>query len=215
MKPDIQISDFIEPSFGENAYVVWIEAGGPGWIVDPGAPPSARQIIEHLTAHRIVPEALVLTHGHADHIAGVPEILAAFGDLPVYIADEERPMLTDPAQNLSLSLGTPFKTDVKETRDLPPGETMALGETTWQIFDTSGHSPGGRSLYCAEAGIALVGDALFCGSIGRTDFPHSDHDRLIENIRTHLLTLPDETRVYSGHGPVTTIGEERRGNPFL
>lgn len=211
----VRIERFVEPSFGENAYVIWCRDGGPCWIIDPGPPPSAAQIMEHLDAHKLAPEALVLTHGHADHIAGIPEIMECHDALPVYIAREERQMLTDPAHNLSSGLGIPFKTEITQTRDLTPGETLTLDGSTWQILDTSGHSPGGRTLYCAEAGIAVVGDALFQQSIGRTDFPHSDHDRLIRNIKERLLTLPDETRVYSGHGPVTAIGDERRFNPFL
>lgn len=215
MAADVQIAQFVEPSFSENAYVVWCRDGGPGWIIDPGPPPSAAQIIEHVAARRITPQALMLTHGHADHIAGIPAILAEYESLPVHIAEVERTMLTDPAHNLSAALGTPFHTDVTDTRDLPTGGTLTLDESTWQILDTSGHSPGGRSLYCPEAGIVIVGDAMFCQSIGRTDFPHSDHDRLIRNIKENLLTLPDDTRCYSGHGPITTVGEERSSNPFL
>jgi glyoxylase-like metal-dependent hydrolase (beta-lactamase superfamily II) len=98
---------------------------------------------------------------------------------------------------------------------LAAGGELTLDGTTWKILDASGHSPGGRALYCAVAAVVIVGDALFQGSIGRTDFHNSRHDRLISNIKTNLLTLPDETRVYSGHGPVTTIGAERRTNPFL
>lgn len=211
----VKLERFVEPSFGENAYVVWRRDGGPCWIIDPGAPPSAAQIVEHVNSLKLVPDALVLTHGHADHIAGIPEIMARFEEIPIYIASEERQMLTDPGHNLSSGLGIPFKTDITDTRDLAAGGTLTLDDSTWRILDTSGHSPGGRTLYCEASKIAIVGDALFQQSIGRTDFPHSDHETLIQNIRKRLLTLPDVTRVYSGHGPVTTIGDERRFNPFL
>ncbi len=100
-------------------------------------------------------------------------------------------------------------------RDLDPNHVLELGETRWQVLDTSGHSPGGRTLYCPQAQTAIVGDALFAGSIGRIDFPHSDGPRLLSNIREQLFTLPGSTRVCSGHGPDTTIEIERTTNPFF
>jgi hydroxyacylglutathione hydrolase len=99
--------------------------------------------------------------------------------------------------------------------DLAPGGTLMLEGSVWAILDTSGHSPGGRSLYCAALGVVIVGDALFAGGIGRYDFPDSDGPRLLQNIRDQLLTLPESTRVLSGHGPETTIGTEKHHNPFL
>jgi hydroxyacylglutathione hydrolase len=215
MPSEVQIAAFVDPSFGENAYVVWREDAGPCWIIDPGLPPSAREIIRHIGAKKLNPAALILTHGHADHIAGIPEILQSFGSLPVWIAAEEKQALTDPRFNLSADMGLPFAPNIEVTRDLAPGTSLDLDGTTWHVLDVAGHSPGGRALYCATAAIVIVGDALFEGSIGRTDFPTSDHDTLIRNIKQNLFSLPDETKVYSGHGPVTTIGNERRYNPFL
>jgi len=112
-------------------------------------------------------------------------------------------------------VGEALTTAVRDPLDLKPGETIALDTSTWTILDTCGHSPGGRTLYCAELGVAIVGDALFAGSVGRVDFPHSDGDRLMRNIHANLMTLPNETRVLSGHGPETTIGQERKTNPFV
>lgn len=215
MSEALKIATFIDPAFGENAYVVWTRDGGACWIIDPGLPPSASQIVEHVRRLRLAPDAVVLTHGHADHIAGLGEVLAAHPSAPVYIAPEEADALVDPEENLSSGLGTPFAPGVRETRPLEAGSQLQLDGATWHVLDVSGHSPGGRALYCATAGVVIVGDALFAGSIGRTDFHHSDHDRLIRNIKERLFTLPDETKVYSGHGPVTTIGRERRSNPFL
>lgn len=215
MSSPINIKCFVDPSFGENAYVVWAKDKGACWIVDPGLPPSATQIVQFVTDQSLTPAALVLTHGHADHIAGVPEILHSYESLPVYMAREAQPALTNAGENLSSGMGFDMRIAAKTLHDLPAGGQLELDNTTWHLLDTSGHAPGSRSLYCATAGLVIVGDALFHSSIGRTDFHHSDHDTLIRNIRERLFVLPDETKVYSGHGPVTTIGREKRHNPFV
>lgn len=215
MASPVQVDCFVEPGFGENAYVIWVKEGGRCWIVDPGPEPSAAQILEHLGKHRLQPAGLLITHGHIDHISGVPEILAAHPDTPVYIAEADKACLTDPQENLSAMLMMPFAAEVQDTLDLPPGGELTLDGSVWRILDTSGHSPGGRSFYCRAAGKVIVGDALFQLSIGRVDFHHSDGERLLRNIRENLLTLPDETEVLCGHGPTTTIGDEKQDNPFL
>jgi glyoxylase-like metal-dependent hydrolase (beta-lactamase superfamily II) len=215
MSSSVQIAYFVEPGFGENAYVVWVNSPGPCWIIDPGPEPSAAQVLDHLREHRLAPEAILLTHGHIDHLSGIPEVRRAFPDLPVYIADQEKAALTDPEENLSVNLGQRFSTGLTESRDLPPDLELHLDGSIWKVLDTSGHSPGGRSFYCPAAGIVIVGDALFQGSIGRTDFHHSTPEDLIRNIHEQLFTLPDDTKVLCGHGPATTIATEKRTNPFL
>lgn len=214
MAHSVEITCIVEPNFGENAFVVWCEDGGPCWIIDPGFPPSAANAIEHIREHNLTLEAIFLTHGHLDHIAGLTDLQETHADVPIYIAKEEAAALTDPNENLSAPFGAPLVLGDIPTQDLAVGHQFKLGPTSWQVLDTSGHSPGGRSLYCEE-GIVLVGDALFQGSIGRTDFHHSNPDDLISNIRTNLFALSDDTKVYSGHGPVTTIGIEKRSNPFV
>ncbi len=199
----------------ENGYTVSPSDSDVCWIIDPGFPPQAERIIHHVRRHSLQPAAIVLTHAHPDHIAGIDDVRATLGPLPVYLAKEEWTALKDPIANLSALIGQKLTTQVDDPKDLPPGAVLDLDGIVWDVLDTAGHSPGGRTLYSAELGIAFVGDALFAGSIGRIDFPHSDGQRLFRNLRDQLLTLPDETRVLSGHGPETTIGRERKTNPYL
>ncbi len=204
-----------DPTYMENGYTVYLRDGGPCWIIDPGLPPQASQIVAHVREHKLEPAAIVLTHAHADHIAGIDEVRESLGELPVYLAKEEWAALTDPMENLSGLMGPGFATKVTDPLDLPAGGTLELDGMVWTLLDTSGHSPGGRSFYSAALGLAFVGDALFAGSVGRVDFPHSNGEQLMRNIHEQLMTLPDETRALSGHGPETTIGRERESNSFI
>lgn len=217
MTDDRQLEIFVtnDGMYLENGYTLYFREGGPCWIVDPGFAPQAEQIITHVREHSLQPVAVVLTHAHPDHIAGVDDVRDKLGAPPVYLAKEEWDGLTDPIANLSGLMGAALVTKVTDPIDLPAGGSLEFDGTTWKIFDTAGHSPGGRTLYCAELGIALVGDALFAGSVGRVDFPNSDGAALMRNIKEHLMTLPGETRVLSGHGPETTIEKERTTNPFV
>ena len=214
-QPTIRIETFLEAMFGENCFVVSVRDGGPCWIIDPSFPPQPEEVLAYVAGHKLQPAALVLTHGHADHIAGVEHILHDWPELPVLIGREDDAMLTDANANLSAPFGVQLVTPKPADTHLEPGQTLELDGTRWDVLDTAGHSPGGRSFYCAEAGVVIVGDALFAGSIGRVDFPGSDAEQLLGNIRNHLFSLPDETVVYTGHGPTTTIGHEKRTNPFV
>lgn len=211
----LQIHITNDPVYMENGCTVYFREDGPCWIFDPGLPPQAGQIVQHVREKSLTPDGIILTHAHADHLAGVDEVRENLGAIPVYLGKPEWAALTDPMENLSARMGAGIATTVTDPRDLPPGETLEFDGVGWKILDTSGHSPGGRSLYCADAGIVFVGDALFAGSVGRVDFPHSNGDQLMRNIHEQLMTLPDETRVISGHGPETTIGHERATNPFI
>lgn len=214
-KPKLNIYITNDPIFMENGYTVYLRDGGPCWIIDPGLPPQSGRIIQHVHEHKLQPQAIVLTHAHADHIGGLDDVREELGKLPVYLAREEWAALTDPMENLSGLYGPAMVTEVTDPLGLAPGDTLTLDDTTWHIRDVSGHSPGGRAIYNEELGIAFVGDALFQGSVGRVDFPHSNGKKLLRNIREQLMTLPDSTRILSGHGPETTIGRERTTNPFV
>ena len=123
-------------------------------------------------------------------------------------------MLTDATANLSGPFGMPI-TVAPADELINPGDELAMGELTWRVLDTSGHTEGGVSFHCPAAGVVITGDALFAGGIGRTDFPGGDMQRLADSIRNNLYTLPPETKVYPGHGPESTIGNEKRLNPFV
>ena len=204
-----------DPVYAENGMIVSLGEGRPCWIIDPGLPPQAQNIVRHIADQRLQPEAIIITHAHGDHIAGIDELREAHPHLPVYLAEQEWAMLPDPMKNLSGLHGEGVSAKSDNLRDLAPGTPLHLDGTTWEVLDTSGHSPGGRSIYCPSLSVAFVGDAVFAGSIGRVDFPHSDGERLLKNIRDNLMTLPDETTLIPGHGPSTTVKAERETNPFL
>jgi glyoxylase-like metal-dependent hydrolase (beta-lactamase superfamily II) len=212
---ELQVKCFVEQVFQENSYLLYLRQGGQCWIVDPGFPPQTQEIAEAVKQAELKPSGIMLTHGHADHIAGVGPLKKRWPDVPVCIGRADADMLNTPQKNLSAQFGLPFLTSVKPNCDLEPNQQLLLDGLTWTVLDTSGHSPGGRSLYCPSQHVVITGDALFAGSIGRTDLPGSNHQQLLDNIAQNLLTLPRQTKVLPGHGPATTVADEQRSNPFL
>ena len=193
-----------------NCYV--LRDGADCWVVDPGMLPQA--LVQFLQAEAATPSRILLTHGHGDHIAGVDEVAKTFAGVGVWCPAGDAAMLGDPDANMSRPFGVTLTVD-QPAELVQPGQELVLGEFTWRVLDTSGHTPGGVSYYCRSAGVVLTGDALFAGSIGRTDIPGASASRLLRNIRDELLALPDDTRVLPGHGPETTVGIEKRTNPFF
>jgi hydroxyacylglutathione hydrolase len=207
-----RIEAFVLGPYQTNCYLVYVGTGPDCWIVDCGFDP--QEMIDRVQELRLTPTAIILTHAHIDHIAGLAEVRRAFPGVPVMIHRAERDWLGDPELNLSAFAGLPISGPDAD-RLLEEGDELTLAGSTWRVLHTPGHSPGGITLYSARDNSALVGDALFAGSIGRTDFPGCSFEELEQSIRTKLYTLPEETRIYPGHGPGSTIGRERRTNPFV
>lgn len=195
-----------------NCYVISYPPNPACWIIDAGFEPG--ELIEGVRAARLTPGAIILTHAHVDHIAGVDEVRRAFPGTPVWVHEAEREWLSDATLNLSAFTGVPV-TCHGPGRELKHGDELELGGHAWRVLHTPGHSPGGITLYSADDATTLVGDALFAGSVGRTDFPGCSMEELARSIRTRLYTLDPRTRVLPGHGPETTIDRERRSNPFV
>ncbi|MGL6074475.1 MAG: MBL fold metallo-hydrolase [Fimbriiglobus sp.] len=199
--------------FAENAYIVGVSEASSVFVVDPGFDPE--RIIAHLEAKKLTVEAIVLTHGHSDHIAGVTRLRAFAPTAPILIGRLDAEMLTDPMKNLSGVFGEPL-TAPPADKLLDDGDTLTLAGLTMTVRHIPGHSPG-HVVYIVdhEPKVVLGGDVLFAGSIGRTDFPGGSFEQLRDGIHEKLFTLPDDTRVFPGHGSPTTIGEERATNPFV
>ena len=190
-----------------NCYLVHTD--GRGIIIDPGDEPE--RIIDMINKKKVTIDKIILTHGHIDHIRGVPEVKKATG-APVLIHPADAAMLADAKANLSYYHDIAFATEAADGF-LHENDIVEVGTNKFKVIHTPGHTPGGISL-CTE-GTVFSGDALFWGSIGRTNFPGSDHDALISALTEKILILPDETVVYPGHGPQTTVGFEKTTNPWL
>jgi glyoxylase-like metal-dependent hydrolase (beta-lactamase superfamily II) len=209
----VQIDCLALGDFETNCYVVRSSAAEKSClIIDPGF--SAEPLIEFLRENSLRPQRVLLTHGHCDHIAGLALLYEEYNPLPVCISSQDASMLTDDMQNLSMMMGLSLQLKPADER-INSGDTITLGSLSFTVLPTPGHTPGGVSFYNAENGVVFTGDALFAGSIGRDDFPGGDRQILLDGIRKQLFILPDETRAYPGHGPQTTVGIEKRSNPFL
>jgi hydroxyacylglutathione hydrolase len=206
----VNVRAFVLGPFETNSYLV--EAGGHAWIVDPSFDPDGLIAAARASGAHI--DAIVLTHAHVDHIAGLGAAKSAFPKAPILIHEAEAEWPGNPMLNMSELMGAPISAPGPD-RLLHDGEELTLGATSWKVLHVPGHSPGSTALYCAPAKIAISGDALFAGSIGRTDFPGGDFETLASAIRRNLYTLPDETTAHPGHGPATTIGREKKSNPFV
>lgn len=197
--------------FQANAYLVWVAAPGEAVLIDAGAEPD--RLLEELRRRDLGLVAILQTHAHGDHISALPEVVAATG-APVYLHPDAVGMLGSAEENLSAFTGMPVTAPVP-TRPVRGGDRLELLGRAVAVYDTPGHARGSVCYHFIDDGVVFTGDALFQGSIGRTDFPGGSLDTLRAGIRDRLLVLPDETLVHPGHMGETTIGRERRTNPFL
>jgi glyoxylase-like metal-dependent hydrolase (beta-lactamase superfamily II) len=215
----VLVAGFPAGAFAANCYLVAPDPGEECVIIDPGQ--NAEQGIEELLdRYRLKPIAVLLTHGHVDHMWSVAPVCGARG-IPAYIHPDDRDMLSDPAKGLSLLakqqfLGGMTFAEPDDVRQLSDGEVITLAGLGFKIGHTPGHTEGSVTFRSDQEDLhaLFTGDLLFAGSIGRTDLPGGDHETILKSL-ARTLTLPDETIVLPGHGPQSTIGDERRTNPFL
>lgn len=213
-QPKLRMERVVSAMFDQNAYLVWLEGSEEAIIFDPGF--EVEPIFQLVEKHGLKLVAICLTHGHADHIAGVGAVKKKFPDAPIVIGENEQKLLTDADLNLSRPMGFPIVAPPAELT-LVDNQIYEVAGLRFRIREIPGHSPG--SVVFITNGFSpeqvIAGDVIFSGSVGRTDFPGGSMRRLITGIHEKLLPLPPDTILHPGHGPSTNVGQEKLTNPYL
>ena len=198
--------------FQQNCSVVWCDQTQEGAVIDPGG--NLAQITQFAQQQGIVVKQILITHGHVDHCAATAELAESL-QLPIIGPHQGDDYWIEGLPQVAANYGFPPAKTFTPTRWLNDGDTVQVGNSTLQVRHTPGHTPGHVVFYSPEAKRAFVGDVLFAGSIGRTDFPGGDHDTLISSIRERLWPMGNDTVFIPGHGPESTFGRERQSNPYV
>jgi hydroxyacylglutathione hydrolase len=218
----VLIAGFPAGAWGTNCYLVAPAAGAECVIVDPGHE-AAEGVAETLARHRLKPVAVVLTHGHLDHVASVVPVCGAH-DVPAWIHPDDRYMMSDPEKALGRAVGESLMAGITvgepdDVKELTDGAVLSLAGLEFSVAHAPGHTGGSVTFRLPESAdvpsVLFSGDLLFAGSIGRTDLPGGSHAEILRSLARVCLPLDDSTVVLSGHGPQTTIGRERATNPYL
>ncbi len=212
MSGQLKVAVVAVTPFQQNCSILWCERTKKAAIVDPGG--EADKIRNAIAHFGVTPEKILITHGHLDHVGAAAEIAAHFG-VPVEGPHEaDKPVLAS-VEAQAVRFGVSDCKTVTPDRWLNEGDTVSFGEITMDVLHVPGHAPGHVVFVHPASEFAVVGDTLFRGSVGRTDLPMGDHDQLISQIKAKLLPLGDDFAILPGHGPASTIGQERATNPYL
>ena len=206
----MKVEKFVTGIISTNCYLVINEDTKQAVVIDPAACPS--YLMSHIKSEGLKIEAILLTHGHFDHIMGIDGFLSEF-DVPVYVHEEDADAMEDPVLNQSSTYTSGYT--FGKARYLRDRQTLELAGYTFQVIHTPGHTKGGCCYYVASEGVLFSGDTLFQNSVGRTDFVNSSTSDLVHSVREKLFLLPDDTMVYPGHMGETKIGHEKKYTPYV
>jgi glyoxylase-like metal-dependent hydrolase (beta-lactamase superfamily II) len=218
-QPSSKLETIVVTPFQQNCTILWDQERRTGVVIDPGG--DIPEILERITALGITIEAILLTHGHLDHAGGVEALREALGNrsdgtpVPVIGPDRRDLFLLSGIAAQAASFGIKGMRDARPDRYLEEGEVLELAGRRLEVLLVPGHTPGHVVFFDRAARMLIAGDTLFAGSVGRTDFPYGDGPLLIRSIKEKLLPLGDDVVVFPGHGPATSVGDERRSSPFL